>query len=216
MKNVVLAGIGAVAVFAPVSVLADITIDIGGGWQATIRDEDNVQLQINVIDFDNNRIILQKFAKFFKVDADGNPLPQNIVFEQIAPDDETISRFFIDEMHIFNGTQVDWIGFEERLLGDDVSWDQALSAGFAADIDPFTTMDFFTPNGHTDIITFGGGVVPADAQWNPGDDSGALVINVDLSQDGPVKFILRETPIVPAPAAGALLAAAILGRRRRR
>ena len=111
---------------------------------------------------------------------------------------------------IFNTTCVNWSALREILLGAHVALDPAASGDF--NIDPFTTMTFIDNN--TEVI-FGGGTVLDGTIWTPGVDSGALVINVDLSRDDPVKFVLKELPI-PAPGAIALVACGMLVPRRHR
>jgi len=190
---------------------ADITIDLGGGWEATIFDEANVDLEVDFVGEDT--LVLQKFAKFIEVDPfSGKPVPQSIAFNQVADDADTVSRIIITEEFIFNNTDLTWNGFRISLLGSNAAFNPEESADFS--FDPFTTFEFQDDN--TEAV-FGGGLIEPDGTWNPGMESGGLVIDVDLSQDDPVKFILKELPQIPAPGAIALLGiAGVIGRRRRR
>lgn len=193
-----------------VSAQGNVTIDLGGGWEATIFSE-QVDLTVDFFDFDKNILVLQKFANFIEIDKKtGLPAPLSIAFAQIAPDNETVSHIVLTDAVIFNNTGVNWSAFREILLGAHVALDPAASGDF--NIDPFTTMTFIDNN--TEVI-FGGGTVLDGTIWTPGVDSGALVINVDLSRDDPVKFVLKELPI-PAPGAIALVACGMLVPRRHR
>ncbi len=193
-----------------VSAQGDVIIDLGGGWEATIFNE-QVDLVVDFVDFDKDIIVLQKFANFTEIDKKtGLPAPLSIAFAQIAPDDETVSHIVLTDAFIFNNTGVNWSAFREMLLGGHVAFDPEASGDFS--IDPFTAMDFIDNN--TEVI-FSGGTVFDGTIWTPGVDSGALVINVDLSRDDPVKFVLKELP-VPAPGALALVACGMLVPRRRR
>lgn len=193
-----------------VSAQADIIIDLGGGWEATIFSE-QVDLVVDFFDFDKDIIVLQKFANFTEIDRrTGLPAPLSIAFAQIAPDDETVSHIVLTDAFIFNNTGVNWSAFREILLGAHVAFDPEASADFS--IDPFTTMTFIDDN--TEVI-FSDGTVLDGTIWTPGADRGALVINVDLSRDDPVKFVLKELP-VPTPGVLALVAGGMLVPHRRR
>ena len=189
---------------------AQIIIDLGGGWEAKIFNAD-VDLTVDFFDFEKDILVLEKFANFTEIDKKtGLPAPLSIAFTQIAPDDETVSHILLTDAFIFNNTGVNWSVFRETLLGDNVAFDPDESSDFS--IDPFTEMDFIDNN--TEVI-FSGGTVFDGTIWTPGVASGALVINVDLSGDDPVKFVLKELP-VPAPGALVLLAGGMLVSRRRR
>ena len=210
MRFSTLCVVSGAALCLSVSAQADIVIDLGGGWEATIFNE-QVDLVVDFVDFDKDIIVLQKFANFTEIDKKtGLPAPLSIAFNQIAPDEETVSHIVLTDAFIFNNTGMNWSAFREILLGAHVAFDPAASADFS--IDPFTTMTFIDDN--TEVI-FSGGTVFDGTAWTPGADSGALVINVDLSRDNPVKFVLKELP-VPAPGALAIVACGMLVSRRRR
>ena len=73
-------------------------------------------------------------------------------------------------------------------------------------------MEFSDDNGS---VLFSGGTIPDGGTWTPGADLGGLQINVDLSGMEMSKFVLKEIPRIPAPAALALLAIAGHTHRRR-
>ena len=204
----------AIAFFANPIVQADIIIDLGGGWQATIFNDEQVDLIVDFVDLDQDILVLQKFANFTQIDPEtGLPAALSIAFQQIAPDEETVSHILLTDMFLFNDTGVNWSSFREILLGTSVAFDPVASADFS--IDPFSQMSFNDDN--TEVI-FSGGLIANGSIWTPGLDSGALYIDVDLSQDNPVSFILKELP-VPAPGALLLLTCSALftnSRRRRR
>jgi hypothetical protein len=190
---------------------AVLVLNLGGGWQATITDEVNVDLAVDFVSLPDNVLVIQKFAKFISVDPfTGMPVGINIAFNQIAPDAETVSRIVITDEIIANNTGLDWIAFEEELLGSVATFNQADSATFS--INPFTTATY---SGSSDAVTFSGGLVAAGAIWTPGVTSGGLVIDVDLSGDAPAKFVLKELPLVPGPAGFAVLGLLAFASRRR-
>lgn len=191
------------------SAVADEIVDLGGGWQATIFNEDKIDL---VVDFvGDDVLVLQKFANFNSLNEFGNPEPLSIAFNQVGDDADTVSKIVFADEFVFNNTGVDWNAFRMALLGDHATFNPGESADF--DINPFDTMTF--SNGDTEVL-FDGGVVGDGDVWTPGLDGGSLVIDIDLSRDLPAKFVLKEIPI-PAPAALALLGAAgVVTRRRRR
>lgn len=190
---------------------ADIVIDLGGGWQATIFNENQVDLIVDLVDFDQDILVLQKFADFIEIDdKTGLPAALSIAFEQIAPDEATISHILLTDMFLINHTGVNWSSFRDILLGSSAAFDPVASADFS--IDPFTQMSF---NGDNTEVNFSGGLIADGINWTPGLESGALYIDIDLSQDDPVAFILKELP-VPAPGAIVLLAFPALSANRRR
>ena len=201
---------GCAMALAPAA-LAGIVIDLGGGWQATTFDEDAVDLAVEFVSIEEDILVLRKFASFDKIDPfTGQPAPLHIAFNQIDDDDLTVSRIVITDELVFNNTSLDWTSYRNILLGGNVAWNQAESADFS--IDPFAMRSYSDDSG---IVTFFGGVVRDGEEWTPGLDSGGLQIDVDLSGDERVKFVLKESPL-PAPGAIALLGIAALGRRRRR
>jgi hypothetical protein len=127
----------------------------------------------------------------------------SVVFEQIADDAETVSQIKITEEIVENNTGVDWDAFRILLFPNaKVEFDVADSATFS--IDPFTTRTYVNQNAE---VIFADGVVVNGATWNPGADSGELVIDVDLTNETPVAFTMKELP-VPEPATGVIALAA--------
>lgn len=212
--NLVLLALGGALVVGPAA-LADVVIDLGGGWQATIFDEEDIGLAVDFVSLDENILVIQKFANFDSIDPlTGLPDPARIMFNQIADDAHTVSRIVFADQIITNNTGMHWTSFQEVLMGGVATFDPVASADF--DVDPFTTTEY--SNGDS-IVTFSGGTVFDGDVWTPGlgngGDGGALYINIDLSGDA-AKFVVKEIAI-PAPGALALLGVAgLAGRRRRR
>lgn len=208
MATVLAAG----AVLASVQSASAVSVlNLGGGWQATLLS-DNVNLIVDEVDMEAGFIALQKIAVFDSLDPfSGAPDPINILFTQIAPDAQTVSRIIIDSEMISNQTGVDWTGFRNEIFGSGAVFNPVESAGFS--ISPFTTTTY---NGTFDQVTYSGGVVADGSIWTPGLLSGALVIDADLGGFNPLTFSLKEIPQVPAPGALALLGAAGLVSVRRR
>jgi hypothetical protein len=182
--------------------------DLGGGWQVTIFDSDLVDVVTDYVDDDI--LVLEKAAEFTEIDPETmQPAPINLVFQQILPDAQTTPRIILTNEIILNHTGQDWTSFKEILIdAGQVMFNQGLSATFS--ISPFTTRTY---NGLSTEVTFAGGVVPDGSLWVPGLESGGLVIEVDLSAQGPVTFTLKELPI-PEPASAVLLCAGALALRR--
>ena len=212
MRRTVLVVSSVCALALAPAALADLVIDLGGGWRATIFDEDNVDLAVDFVSIEDDILVIQKFANFTTIDPfSGQPDPVQIAFNQIADDALTVSRIVITDQLLFNNTGVDWTSYHETLLGGNVAWNQAESASLS--YDPFTTRSY---NDDSTIIEFGGGVVADGTAWTPGLESGGLVIDIDLSGEEGVKFVLKEAPL-PGPGALALLGVAgLVGGRRRR
>lgn len=204
--------VGALVLSIAPAANAVLVLNLGGGWQATITDDINVDLDVEFVSLPDNMLVIEKFAKFITVDPfTGMPAPVHIVFNQIAPDAETVSRIVITQETIANNTGLDWIAYEQELLGGVATFNQAESASFS--INPFTTTAY---DSSFQTVTFSGGVVAAGSVWTPGADAGGLVIDIDLSGDAPAKFVLKELPLVPGPAGLAALGLLGLARARRR
>lgn len=203
---------GAVVLTIVPAANAVLVLNLGGGWQATIADDVNVDIEVDFVSLPDNVLSIEKFAKFITVDPfTGMPTPVSIVFNQIAPDAETVSRIVISQETIANNTGLDWVAFRNEILGGVATFNQAESATFS--INPFTNRTY---SASSDAVTFDGGVVTAGSVWTPGFDAGDLVIDIDLSGDSPAKFVLKELPQVPGPAGLAVLGLLGLARARRR
>ena len=204
----VLAGFGLAA--APA--MAEVTIDLGGGWQATIFEETLVDLAVDYVSLEEDILVIEKFANFASIDPlTGQPDPVRINFFQTESDENTVSRIVIADEIIQNNTGSAFTQFDMVLLGSQATWNEQLSAGIS--LDGFTDLSF---SDNSQRATFSGGTVAAGDFWTPGADFGELVIDVDLSSQTAASFVLKEIPTVPAPGAFALLGLAGLASRRRR
>jgi hypothetical protein len=190
---------------------ADLILDLGHGWQATIFDPVHVDVTVDPDQSGEDQLVIQKFANFTAIDPiTGLPEPVRIAFNQIASDEETASQIVITDELIFNNTGMSWGQYQNILLGGAATFDPLASAGF--DISPFTVLSFSPDN---QVAYFDGGTVGDGEAFTPGKDGGALVINVDLSGAEPAKFVLKELAI-PGPGAIALVVLAVMAPRRRR
>jgi len=198
---------------------ADVVRDLGGGWQVIIADEIADQIDIvadGFVTVDGVRtLVIEKFAEFRSFDPltglfGGLP----VQFRQVGADADTATRIIITDEALYNNTSQAWTGFRMQLIDSgQAGFDPAATFASGFSIGPFTTTTYSAGNTQVD---FGGGVVPAGGIWYPGLGSGGLVINVNLSNQNPVVFTLKETP-VPTPGAAALigLGGLALSRRRR-
>jgi hypothetical protein len=194
------------------AVQGELIIPLDGGWQATILDDAIADLSVDYVGDD--LLVLEKFADFWEIDdITGLPVPIRILFEQVAPDNETVSRIAITDEIILNHTGLHWWDFHMELLSPLAKWNPADSADFS--YEPFTSMAFSDDLSGVDFE--GGPGIPTGGSWTPGAESGALFIDVDLSGDEYVCFVLKEFPTVPAPGIlSALGLAGLICARRRR
>lgn len=183
------------------------------GWEAVIFDPDHVSLVTDAVNIQDGVIVLEKFAEFRGIDPfTGAPEAINILFRQVRSDAQTVSRFVITDEVIVNSTGLDWVDFKNILVDHgSVTFNTALSANFS--IDPFMSREY---SGDGTIARFFDGTIVAGQVWTPGFAQGGLVWDVNLGQDHPVIFSLKELPAVPAPGAMALLGLAGLCAARRK
>jgi len=188
--------------------------DLGGGWQVTIFDPANVQIEVNNSGsiFQDGQLVITKRATVNSLTDEGVPTPIVLVFQQIAPDALTIPRIAITEEVINNQTGQLWTAYRQVLAQSSrATFNQALSAGFS--IDPYLFANY---NVFSDSVLYSGGTgVPSGGTFNPGFTAGELVIDIDLSA-APVLFALKEIPIPTPGTVGLMALAGIAAARRRR
>lgn len=187
---------------------------LGGGWQVTIFDPANVQIEVNNPGsiFADGQLVITKRATVSQLTDEGVPAPIVLIFQQIAADANTIPRIAITEEVINNQTGQLWTGYRQVLAQTSrATFNQALSANFS--IDPYLFANY---NVFSDSVLYSGGTgVPSGGTFNPGNTSGELVIDIDLSSS-PVLFALKEIPIPTPGSMGLLALAGIAAARRRR
>lgn len=181
---------------------------IAGGWEISAFDEDHVDVVVDFVDVGNNILVIEKFAKFDAIDPFTDaPASLSVSFRQVADDADTVSRIVITEEFLSNNTDLAWGGFREILMGK-ASFAQEQFKSFT--IAPFTKRELL--DGGKEAFFFGGVIEPGTT-WNPGFGASGLQIDVNLTA-GPVTFVLKEMPVIPAPGAAWLLAlAGLLSRR---
>jgi MYXO-CTERM domain-containing protein len=198
---------------------ADVTRDLGGGWQVVIADEIADQIDIvsdGFVTINGVRtLVIEKFAEFRTIDPlTGLFQGLAVQFRQIGADATTATRIIITDEGLYNNTGAAWFDFHMQLIDNNqpvFNPAATFSSGFT--YGPFTSLTFSQNNTQAD---FAGGVVPNGQIWYPGLGAGGLVIDVNLGAEAPVVFTLKETPS-PTPGAAALLGLGMMacGRRRR-
>ncbi len=199
---------------------ADVVRDLGGGWQVVIADAIADQIDIvsdGVVTINGVRtLIIEKFAEFRSYDPQTGLFGGlQVQFRQTASDANTATRIIITDEGLYNNTGAAWFGFRMQLIDSgQVGFDPVATFNSNFTYGPFTSMVFSA--GNTQVDFAGGPGVPNGNNWYPGLQSGGLVIDVNLANQNPVVFTLKETP-TPTPGAAALLGlGAMAGMRRRR
>lgn len=194
--------------------LNDPSTGAASGWEVVIFDPQHADIVTDFVSLQDGVVVIQKYAEFTRIDPfTGAPEAINIDFRQVADDANTVTKIVITDERIINNTGVDWNGFNNILVDSgQATWNAAEMAGVS--IAPFTQESFSADM--TLYRTFGGFVTDGST-WLPGAAQGAFVIDVNLDNDNPVVFTLKELPSVPAPGSMALLGlAGVVGIRRRR
>lgn len=196
-----------------VPVAQAVVVPLGdSGWEASFVPPPDGVLEIEVLDNGGGEAsqggrgdLVIRITKEFTLppDPDTGVFPSVvIVFRQIADDADTSRRIVIDEEWITNRTGVAWTDYHYALLlGGGTAFDADASSNFS--IDPFDPVQSGFSNDFRQF-ELQGGVVPDGGLFTPGVDSGALVIDADLSRDRPQVFVFKQFP-TPEPATWVLL-----------
>lgn len=190
------------------SAYGDITIPLGGGWEAQVADLSHVSISVDSV---TAQFVAIEISKDFTEPYDGSGFPSlSILFTQVAADAVTSPQIVILDESVTNLTGSDWTDYHMQInSAGDVEFDIAASLGFS--MAPFLST-VLTP---TTLDAFNG-VVFNNSSFFPGAGPGELVMLADLSSD-PVSFVLEEFP-TPEPSTLALLMLGLgcLARRRSR
>jgi hypothetical protein len=137
--------------------------------------------------------------------------PQVIDFLQVDDDLNTVPRIVVIDETITNMTGVNWTDYHWAVLDSGDAWlNVPLSRGWTTD--PFAGKAFSDPRGvfndadkATDLVA-DMGVVFNNTSFFPGAGSGdgEIVMDVDLSEAGPVSFTFKQFP-TPEPSTFSLL-----------
>lgn len=190
------------------SAYGDITVPLGGGWEATVPNLSQVGINVDSV---TAEFVAIEISKDFTEPFNGIGFPGlSILFTQVADDAVTAPRIVILDESVTNLTGSDWTDYHMQInSGGDVEFDIAASAGFS--MAPFATTILTTTT--LDAIN---GVVLNNSSFFPGAGPGELVMLADLSGDA-VAFELEEFPTPePATLAMLLLGLGCLTRRRAR
>lgn len=188
------------------SAYGDITIPLGGGWEATVPSLSQVGINVDSV---SDQFIAIEISKDFTEPYDGTGYPSlSILFTQVAGDAVTAPQIVILDESVTNMTGSDWTDYHMQInSAGDVEFDIAASLGFS--MAPFP-ISVFTPT----TLDASGGVVFNNSSFFPGAGPGELVMLADLSGD-PVSFELEEFP-TPEPATVAMLVLGLACLKRRR
>lgn len=175
--------------------LGDITIPLGGGWQASVPNLSAVGINVDTV---TSQFVAIEISKDFTEPSVNGIFPGlNIVFSQVDVDGATAPQIVILDESVTNQTGEDWTDYHMELLtAGDVSFNIASSLGFS--MAPFANRLFTLTTLDAD-----NGLVFNNSSFFPGAGPGELVIDADLS-GGPVTFSLLEYP-TPEPATFALM-----------
>lgn len=203
----------------PAVAQADVTLALGGGWEAVVADDALVSILVDQI---GENYLAIEIAKDFTQppDASGAFPGLSITFNQVSPN--AVPYIVILDEAVTNLTGTPWTDYHMVVHGGGRAWfDVGLSSGFS--MSPFSNVYwsdpgnlFGNPNRATDLSADGGVVLP-NASFFPGAGAGELVIGLDLDPVHPnYSFILEEYP-TPEPGTLALLLAGLtfVARRRR-
>lgn len=207
LKSVLALGLAGVLLAASPA-FGDVTIPLGGGWQATVPNLSQVGIQVDSV---TSEFVAIEISKDFTDPSLGGIFPSlDIVFSQIAGDGFTAPQIVILDEAVTNLTGENWTDYHMRLISSGVAeFDIASSLGFS--MAPFTS----TLLTLTDLDASNGTVLD-NSSFFPGSGPGELVIVADLS-GGPVTFTLEEYPTPePATLAMMLVGLGVLARRRSR
>ncbi len=203
----------------PAVAQADVTLALGGGWEAVVSDDALVSILVDQV---GENYLAIEIAKDFTrpQNPDGSFPGLSITFNQVSPN--AVPNIVILDESVTNLTGTPWTDYHMVLHGGDRAWfDVAASSGFS--MAPFTNVVysdpgnlFGNPNRATDLSADGGIVLP-NTSFFPGAGAGELVISLTLDPIQPnYSFILEEYP-TPEPGTLALLIAglAFVARRRK-
>lgn len=177
----------------------------------------------------SDQILAIEVFKVFDIPPDplfGTISPLTLVFEQIAPDDETSNMILINDEVITNGTAMAWVGFGWTLMQfgyADFNEELTFPGDFGGDPNGDFDLDMFNehewqysqpspgnPATWSQTLYAYDGVVPDGGIFMPGIRSGQLVIDVDLlgfdGSDADAIFFLKEYSGIPEPTAMATIA----------
>lgn len=201
-------------------------IDIGGGWSVTTPSGFDGSIYT---DFVSDELVMIEVSKDFHapIGDDGTYPPIELLFMQIADDANTAPRIVIADETVTNLTGSTWTDFHWTIDSE------GLNAWFNTDpMSEYNSLGFTTSpfvnhafGGYLDApgttmateLSADGGQVPDTASFFPGNGSGELIIDVDLSDKNGASFLFSQFPTPEPSLLLAMLMAApiVLGRLRR-
>jgi hypothetical protein len=198
---------------ASAGVIVDLTKDgEDSGWSAVLVDDMHNGVVVDSISPCGVRI---EIAKTFSLGPDDGKFPPNLIeFYQRLDDASTVLTIQITSEAVTNDTGADWTDYHWEIVGEGAAFDRAASESSGFSFEPFTDSVWGpAPDGwssdHAISLDVSGGSVADGETFFPGSTQGKLYVDVDLSGEEPVSFLLKQYP-TPEPGTMALLGAGVL------
>ncbi len=180
------------------------------------------------IDSDGVPFVAIEISKKFRFgpDPDTGVFPSiTLDFSQTKPDAETAARIYLADETVTNLTGAEWQDFHWVLFRHGTAQFNQDKTNVTTDVNengwliaPFTEHEWTVNDASdTEELSVWGGSVPADGVFFPGNGSGNLVIDLELTGPDPASFTFKQIP-TPEPTVLCLLAAGgagLLARRKR-
>ncbi len=194
-------------------VIVDLTKDgVDSGWSAILADDMHNGVVVDSITCSYARI---EIAKTFCLGPESGEFPANLIgFRQRLDDASTVGTIQITSEAISNETGWDWTDYHWEIVGDNAAFNRTASENSGFSFEPFTNSVWGpSPAGwssdHSISLDLDGDTVQDGETFFPGSWQGKLYIDVDLSGEEPVNFLLKQYP-TPEPGTMALLGAGLL------